>query len=137
MGTMARQVRTFPELFSRFRQALDPTRIGQFSEAKHALTYHPANGLLTLSLEYDYGKHDAPQFDFLMEEAKALPGYDNREGPATHYHSPQSGRKWVNLHFKVQNNAAAIAAIKAFAKAHGIKMPAISQKPVSLKKKYA
>lgn len=134
---MARQVRTFPELFSRFRQALDPARIGQFSQAKHALTYHPSNGLLTLSLEYDHGKHDAPHFDFLVAEAKQLAGYDNREGPSTHYHSPQSARKWVNFHFKVRNAAAARAALKAFAKIHGLKAPALSKAPVSLKKEYA
>lgn len=133
---MQRQVKTFSELFNRFRLALDPSRIGKFHEVRHQLTYHPSNGLVTLSLEYADGKHDAPHFDFLLEQAEKFMSFDNCEGPSRHFNAPQSDNKWVNLHFLLSDEKAGRAAIRAFAKTHGLAQPRKFDKTVRLDKKY-
>ncbi|GEM_PF-3483768 len=134
---MARQP-TFREVFRGLKQSLKPTS-ELFSQSTHHVTYHPSNGLLTVGLEFDAGKHDAEQLTQWLAKAAKRSGFDNQEGPASHYNSPGSGRKWVNLHFFVGNSRSALVALQAFATAHGLTAPktANANSPIRLVKKYA
>lgn len=129
---------TFRDVFRGFKASLKPSK-EFFSQSTHQVTYHPSNGLLTVGLEFDEGKHDAAELANWLAKAAKRPGFDNQEGPASHYNSPRSGRKWINLHFRVRSSRSARAALAAFAKAHGLRPKNLAKldAPVRLVKKYA